>query len=91
MRLRDRCFECLLGFAVLLTLINMLLAGARQAIMVDTAGRPLGFPSRIECPSCRSPSCYVTRYPSYRCRACERHSVVEMSEPALPRLAGIGR
>ena len=91
MRLRDRCFECLLGFAVLLTLINLLLASARHSIMVDTAGRPLGFPSRVDCPTCRSPSCYVTRYPVYRCRTCERRHVVEPGDGTLPRLAGIGR
>ena len=90
MRLRDRCFECLLGFAVLLTLMNMLLASARQSIMVDTAGRPLGFPSRVDCPACRSPSCYVTRYPLYRCRGCERRHVIEMTEGASPQLAASG-
>lgn len=91
MRLRDRCFECLLGFAVLLTLTNMLLTSARTAIMVDTGGRPLGFPSRIDCPVCRSPSCYVGRYPVYRCRSCERRHAVELSERRYPHLAGIGQ
>ena len=91
MRLRDRCFECLLGFAVLLTLINMLLASARHSIMVDTAGRPLGFPSRVDCPSCRSPSCYVARYPIYRCRTCNGRHLLEMREPSYTHLARIGQ
>jgi hypothetical protein len=91
MRLRDGCFECLLGFAVLVTLMNLLLASAQDSIMVDTAGRPLGFPSRVDCPSCRSPSCYVTRYPVYRCRTCERRHAVEVGRRPYPHLAGIGR
>lgn len=89
MRLRDRCFECLLGFAVLLTLANLLLSTARYSIMVDTAGRPLGFKSRIECPYCDSGACFVTAYPKYRCRECNRGHSIELGDRDYPHLAGM--
>lgn len=90
MRLRDRCFEWLLGLAVLLTLGNVLWTSARYAIMVDTAGRPLGFKSRIECPRCGSGACFVKSYPRYKCRACQRFHVVEFRDRRYPHLAGMG-
>jgi transposase-like protein len=91
MGLRDRCFESLLGFAIVLTLMNLLLATAQYAIMVDSAGRPLGFKSRINCPACGSESCYVSRYPVYRCRSCQRKHALKFADREYPHLAAINQ